>query len=136
MHPKVFHSLIDQPRLIAAIAAAERRTSGKIYVYVSHRAIDDALAQAQKRFAKLGFNRLHEYRPAALVYIAPRTHKFAIVGNSLIHERCGEPFWTKLAENLSADLKTGDISAGLLNTVASLDAALTEHFPAATHGAA
>jgi uncharacterized membrane protein len=130
MHPKDFHGQIDQPRLVAALAEAERKTSGKIYVYVSHRPIADALARARERFAKLGLSRLHEHRNAVLIYLAPRTQKFAIVGDAAIHERCGEVFWQQLAEKLSSDLKAGDVTPALLNAVSSLKAALDEHFPA------
>jgi len=130
MKPKDFHNQIDQPRLIAVIADAERQTAGKIYVYVSHRPITDALAQAQRRFTKMGLSHHHAHRPTVLIYIAPLTHKFAIVGNAAIHERCGEVFWKRLADQLSAGLKAGDITAALLNTVASLKATLVEHFPA------
>jgi len=129
MHPKIFHAQLDQPRLIAALAAAERNTSGKIYVYVSHRPIADALAGARKRFAKLGLSRLHDERASVLIYLAPRTHKFAILGDTAIHERCGEAFWNQLAEALSRDLKAGDPTMALLNTISALEATLAEHFP-------
>jgi uncharacterized membrane protein len=132
MEPKDFHNQIDQPRLLAALADAERESAGKIYVYVSHRPITDALAQAQKRFTKLGLHHPHDHRASALIYVAPLTHKFAIVGNRAIHERCGDVFWKQLADKLSVDLKAGDITAALLNTVASLKAALVEHFPVAS----
>ena len=132
MLPKTFHSLIDQPRLIAAIAAAEHKTIGRIYVYVSHRPIKDALAQAHRRFAKLGLGRIHDHRASVLIYIAPQTHKFAIVGDTAVHERCGDAYWNQLAENLSRDLKAGDITAALLNAITSLEATLAEHFPVAS----
>jgi len=130
MHPKDFHGQIDQPRLVAALAEAERTTAGKIYVYVSHRPITDALAQARERFANLGLSRVHEHRATVLIYLAPRTQKFAIVGDTAIHERCGEALWKQLAADLSSDLKAGDVTAALLNAVASLKAALEKHFPA------
>jgi uncharacterized membrane protein len=133
MHPKEFHDQIDQPRLIAALADVERETSGKVYVYVSHRPIEDALAQAQKRFAKLGLgshSRAQGRRASVLIYIAPRTHKFAIVGDAAIHEQCGDVFWKGLAESLSADLKAGAITSALLNTIAALKGTMVQHFPA------
>ncbi len=134
MHPKDFHDRIDQGRLIAALAGAERTTAGKIYVYVSHRHVTDALEEARRRFAKLGLSRLHEHRATALIYLAPRTHKFAILGDSAIHERCGETYWNKLAEDLSRDMKAGDLTAALLNAICSLKARLEEHFPASSGG--
>jgi uncharacterized membrane protein len=129
MLPQTFHAQIDQPRLIAALADAERNTKGRIYVYVSHRPITDALAAAHKRFAKLGLSKLHEHRASVLIYIAPKTHKFAIVGDTAIHERCGEDYWKTLADQLSQDLKLRDLMTALLNAIASLKRTLEEHFP-------
>ena len=134
MHPKAFHDQLDKPRLVGALADAERKTTGRIYVYVSHRPIADALAAARTRFAKLGLSRLHEDRASVLIYLAPRTHKFAIIGDTAIHERCGEDYWKELAAKLSKDLKAGDLTAALLNAIGSLKATLAEHFPAASRG--
>jgi uncharacterized membrane protein len=129
MHPKDFHDRIDTERLLAALADAERKTAGRIYVYVSHRPITDALEAAQRRFARLGLSRLHEDRASVLIYLAPKTHKFAIVGDAAIHERCGEVYWQQLADALSRDLKAGDLTAALLNAISSLKGTLEEHFP-------
>ncbi len=130
MDPKTFHGLIDQKRLIGALKEAEGKTTGRIYVYVSHRPIADALAAAWKRFAKLDLSRLHEHRNGVLIYLAPKTHKFAIVGDTAIHDRCGDAFWAQLAERLSADLKLGDPTTALLNAIGALKATFEEHFPA------
>ena len=129
MHPTVFHKLIDKPRLMAALADAERPTTGKIYVYVSHRPVTDALASARTRFAKLGLAHHHQLRNSVLIYLAPKSQKFAIVGDTAIHDRCGDPFWTRLAEGLSRDLKAGDLTVALLNVIATLKTTLAEHFP-------
>jgi uncharacterized membrane protein len=129
MHPRHFHDQIDKPRLIAALADAERKTTGRIHVYVSHRPITDALAAAGKRFTSLGLGGPHQDRPSVLIYLAPKTHKFAVIGDEAIHERCGEEYWKQLAERLSEDLKAGDLTAALLNAIGSLKAALEEHFP-------
>jgi uncharacterized membrane protein len=129
MKPKDFHDKIDQKRLVEAIAAAERETHGRIYVYVSHRAIEDALGQARRRFAKLGLAKLHDHRATVLIYIAPVTHKFAIVGDTGIHERCGDAYWNEIAEGLGKGLKGGDITGALLATVERLKGTLVEHFP-------
>ena len=129
MHPKEFHNQIEKPRLISALADAERKTTGRIYVYVSHRPITDALAAARRRFASLGLSRLHEDRATVLIYLAPKTHKFAFVGDTAIHERCGEVYWQQVADALSRDLKTGDLTAALLNAIGSLKGTLEEHFP-------
>jgi uncharacterized membrane protein len=130
MKPKEFHDQIDHQRLVAALAAAEGKTTGKVYVYVSHRPVEDAIVRARRRFARLGLGHIHHHRNAVLIYLAPLTQKFAIVGDQAIHEKCGDAYWQRLAAQLSADLKAGDITAALLNAVSSLEATLAEHFPA------
>jgi uncharacterized membrane protein len=92
--------------------------------------INDPIAAAERRFNKLGLSRLHEHRASVLLYIAPKTHKFAILGDTAIHQRCGEDYWKQLADRLSRDLKAGDLTAALLNAIASLKGTLEEHFPA------
>lgn len=129
MHPKIFHDQVDQKRLIAALAEAEKKTLGKIYIYVSHREITDALAAAQRRFTKLGLSAIHDHRASVLIYIAPKTHKFAIIGDTAIHERCGDTFWQSVADKLSHDLRFGDLTTALLNAIHSLEDSLIEHFP-------
>jgi len=34
MHPREFHEKIDQERLIAALSETNRKTAGRVYVYV------------------------------------------------------------------------------------------------------
>jgi uncharacterized membrane protein len=128
MDPDDFHKQLDQHRLTGALHDAERATAGKIFVYVSHRHIEHALVAARERFGRLGLH-LHDHRASVLIYIAPRSHKFAILGDQAIHEKCGEDYWNQLAEQLSADLKKGDLTAALLNAIASLKATMAEHFP-------
>jgi uncharacterized membrane protein len=32
-------------------------------------------------------------RNAVLIFVAPRAHKYAVVGDVGVHEKCGEEFW-------------------------------------------
>jgi len=129
MQPHDFHNQLDQPRILAALREAEHVTTGKIYIYVSHRAITDALPAAHRRFEKLGLSGIHQHRASVLIYLAPKTCKFAILGDKAIHEKCGDDYWTRLAAELSAGLKAGDLTAALLEAIASLRTTLAEHFP-------
>ena len=128
MDPDTFHKQLDQPRLTDALLDAERATRAKIFVYVSHRHVEDPMPAAQERFARLGLH-MHEHRASVLIYIVPKTHKFTILGDKAIHEKCGEDYWKRLADQLSTDLKKGDLTAALLNAITSLKATMAEHFP-------
>ncbi|MGB8355184.1 MAG: TPM domain-containing protein [Chthoniobacteraceae bacterium] len=133
MHHKEFLDKIDDAKVVAAIAEAERRTSGEIRIWVSHRKISDALGTAQKRFLKLGMDKTPE-RNAVMLYIAPRSQVFAVVGDSGVHEKCGDAFWTEVTSQLSADLKKESITAALVNAVGKVGDLLAAHFPPGAGG--
>jgi uncharacterized membrane protein len=128
MHHKEFLSQIDHDKIVAAIADAEKRTSGEIRIWISHREISTALEAAQKRFHKLGMQKSAE-RNGVLVYIAPRSQVFAVIGDTAVHEKCGDPFWQEVSAQLSADLKKGTFTDALLNAIHKIGDLLTAHFP-------
>lgn len=128
MKIKHFLDEVDHDRIVAAIAGAEERTSGQIRVWVSHRKISDALAAAQKRFVEHGMHKTAE-RNAVLIYLAPRTRVFAIIGDTAVHEKCGDAFWTAVTAELSADLKKGTITEALAGAIKKVGDLLAAHFP-------
>jgi len=133
MHHKEFLDKIDDEKVVAAIAEAEKRTSGEIRVWISHRKVSDALAAAQKRFLKLGMDKTAE-RNAVMLYIAPHSQVFAVIGDSGVHEKCGDAFWTEIASRLSTDLKKESITAALVDAVKKIGDLLAAHFPPGPSG--
>lgn len=130
MKTQEFLQKIDESQVVAAIAEAEKRTSGEVRVYVSSRRRDDAMAAAQKRFEKLGMTKTVE-RNAVLIFIAPLTQKFAIIGDRGIHQKCGDPFWQEVSAHFSAGLKSGCITEALVSTIGKIGDLLAAHFPRA-----
>jgi len=128
MHHKKFINEIDHEKIVAAIADAQKRTSGEIRIWISHREVADAMKAAQERFDKIGMHKTG-HRNAVLLYIAPRSQVFAVVGNKGVHEKCGDTFWTEVTAQLTADLKKGEITQALLNAVRKIGAMLATHFP-------
>lgn len=131
MKPEHFHDKLDDARVVAAIAAAERRTSGEIRVFISRRRLgrDDVLARAQARFEKLGMTATAE-RNGVLLYILPHDQKFAILGDRGIHEKCGDAFWNAIAGHLRERLARGEFTDGVVEAVTRAGEALARHFPA------
>lgn len=125
---KSFFDKVDHDRIVGAIAAAEKQSSGEIRVHLHHRAVADPQDAGQKVFEKLGMTNTRR-RNAVLVFIAPRSRNFAILGDSGIHERCGDDFWKKSAEKLSAHFRGGKFTDGLVETIGELGRVLAEHFP-------
>src|SRR5215510_1928934 len=76
MKPEQFIEGLDEAQIVAAIAKAERKTSGEIRVYVSHKKREDILVAARRRFHKLAMTKTRQ-RNAVLIYFAPLTRKLA-----------------------------------------------------------
>ncbi len=125
---KSFFNKIDHDRIVGAIAAAEKQSSGEIRVHLHHRSVADPQDAGRKAFEKLGMTNTRR-RNAVLIFVAPRSRNFAILGDSGIHEKCGDDFWKKAAEKLSAHFRDGKFTDGLVETIGELGSVLAAHFP-------
>ena len=128
MKPREFISRLDEARIIDAIAEAERKSSGELRVYVSHRKRTDPLAFAQKRFLELGMTNTR-HRNAVLIYLVPHTRQFAIVGDQGIHEKCGDAFWQEVTAKMSDLLKQGRSTDAILDAIQKVGDVLARNFP-------
>lgn len=125
---KSFFGSIDHDRIVAAIAEAEMRSSGEIRVHLHHRPVRDPVAAGRKAFEKLGMTKTAE-RNGVLVFVAPRSKNFAVLGDSGIHEKCGDDYWKRAAAEMGEHFRKGDFTDGIVGAVRMLGAALAEHFP-------
>lgn len=123
-----FIAQLDHPRLEAAIAAAEARTSGEIRVVVHRRAIDDAVSFAQAEFLRLGMAKTRE-RNAVLLFVAPVSQAFAIIGDEGVHQKCGQTFWSELAAAMQDSFRRADYTGALVEGIERAGQLLAEHFP-------
>ncbi len=119
---------IDHARVVAAIGAAERKTSGEIRVVLSRKKIADPVAEAQQQFERLGMTRT-AHRNGVLILLAPRSRKFAVIGDTAVHEKCGDSFWRLLAAAMELHFKRGEFTEGLVHGIERAGAILAEHFP-------
>lgn len=124
-----FFNRLDEAKIVAEIAAAEKQTSGEIRVFVSSRTPDDAVARARERFEKLGMTRTR-HRNAVLIYFAPRVQKFAVIGDSGIHEKCGDAFWQETVAEIGGHLRAEHFTEAVQHAVRKVGALLAQHFPA------
>src|SRR5438874_1921346 len=126
-----FLSRHDDEKIVSAIAAAEGQSSGEIRVFISRkipRNGAETLALAQETFTRLGM-RQTRHRNGMLLFFAPSTQQFAIVGDAGVHEKCGDSFWQEVAEGLSTLLKQGHFTAAVLAGIDKAGKVLAEHFP-------
>jgi uncharacterized membrane protein len=128
MKPRHFLKQLEHDRIVAAIADAERKTSGQIRVLVSHRKVDDPVATAGRQFQRLGLHRTPQ-RNAVLIFVAPHSQRFAVIGDQAVHEKCGDAFWAELTAAMSSHFKQGQFTEGLLHGIARAGELLAAQFP-------
>lgn len=130
MTPRIFINELDDVRIVDAIAKAELQSSGEIRVFVSEHEVADALVEAKKQFTVLGMEKTAQ-RNGVLIYIAPKSQTFAVVGDSGVHAKCGEHFWDATAMQMRALLKEGKFTEALISAIQSIGEVLKQHFPRA-----
>jgi len=133
MKPHHFLKAVDHDRIVAAIAAAEKRTSGQIRVFISRKKSSNALDAAGLCFTRLKMN-LTPMRNAVLIFVAPVSHQFAVVGDTAVHAKCGDDFWRGVVEGMEPALKHGDFTEALLHGVEKVGSLLAAHFPPDAEG--
>jgi uncharacterized membrane protein len=121
---------IDDDRVLAAIAAAERRTSGEIRIFITQQKTEEPVAAAQRQFERMGMTQTAA-RNGVLIFLAPASHTFAVIGDRGVHEKCGDAFWRELADAMTAHFKRGEFTEGLVLGIDRAGTLLAEHFPRA-----
>lgn len=128
MHPKALAQHLQHDTIVAAIRDAQHKTSGDIRVSISPKHIDDAVAAAQAEFLRLGMNQSAE-RNGVLIFIAPRAHKFAVIGDEAVHTKCGDAFWRELADAMSGYFRKSEFTPGIVHGIQKAGELLAQHFP-------
>src|SRR6266567_4845454 len=129
MRTKEFLSKVEHDRIVHAIREAESKTSGEIRVYVQRGKLSgDPLTAAQKKFHQLGMHKTREQN-AVLIFVAPRAHKFAVVGDKAIHEKCGDEFWQRIVEGMRTHFQNEKFSHALIEAISEIGKLLSAHFP-------
>ncbi|HMO38262.1 MAG TPA: TPM domain-containing protein [Saprospiraceae bacterium] len=123
-----FFTAAEEARIVAAIQAAERNTSGEIRVHIEKRLEKDVLTEAQRTFAKLGMHRT-QARNGVLIFIAPEHHQFAIIGDQGIHQQVGEHFWQAERDLIATYFRQGDFAGGICAAVEQVGEKLKAFFP-------
>jgi uncharacterized membrane protein len=128
MHPKTFSKHLQHDAIVAAIRDVERKTSGEIRVSISPKHIDDPVAAAQAEFLRQGMDK-SPARNGVLIFVAPRSHKFAVIGDEAVQAKCGNEFWQKLAEAMTGYFRKSEFTEGIIHGVQKAGELLAKHFP-------
>lgn len=129
MRTKEFLSKLEHDRIVKAIQAAESKTSGEIRVFIQRGELkDDPLVAAQRRFHRLGMQKTSQ-RNAVLIFVAPRAHKFAIIGDEGIHKKCGGEFWQRLVTSMREHFQHENFTQAIVDAIHEIGNALAVQFP-------
>ena len=125
----------ERARITRALADAEDGTTGRIAVRVIPDRAVDAFERARREFVR---HKLHRHRPAnaALILVAPKARRFAVIGDRALHRRVGDAFWQSVVEESRPYFARGEVSEGIVHAIRRLGEALHGHFPEAEQGPA
>src|SRR3954451_1818353 len=129
MRTKEFLAQLDHPRIVAAIAAAEARTSGEIRVYIQRGDLNgEALPLAQEKFLEFGMDKTAQ-RNAVLILVAPRAQKFAVIGDEGVHQKCGAEFWDGVVADMRGHFQRAAFTDALVLAIEEPGKLLERYFP-------
>jgi uncharacterized membrane protein len=86
------------------------------------------VADAQKEFVRLGMTNSPE-KNGVLIFVAPRTHKFAVIGDEGVHKKCGDVFWQELAKAMTDYFRKSEFTEGIIHGVRKAGELLAGNFP-------
>jgi uncharacterized membrane protein len=129
MRTREFLTKLEHDRIIETIRKAESKTSGEIRVLIQRGKLkSDPLVAAQRKFHRLGMHKTRE-RNAVLIFVVPRAHKFAVVGDKGIHEKCGDEFWQSIVERMRNHFQNERFSDAMVEAVNEIGNVLAREFP-------
>ena len=130
MRTREFLSKLEHDRIVHAIREArikDFRRDSRLY---SARQIEEPIhwLLRRKSFTNFGMHKTRE-RNAVLIFVAPRAHKFAVVGDKAIHEKCGDEFWQRVVEGMRTHFQNEKFSHALVDAIKEIGKLLAAHFP-------
>ena len=119
---------IDVEKVKAAIAAAERETSGEVRVSVARFFWGSVRRAAERAFVRLGMAKTKD-RNAVLFFIVPSRKRFVVLGDEGIHAKVGQEFWESVAGLMSGHFRKGEFTEGLVAGIGEAGRELAAAFP-------
>jgi uncharacterized membrane protein len=126
--PDAFLDALDDARVVAAIREAESLSRAEIRVHVTDEPVVDVQAAATAAFEKLEMTRTAE-RNGVLLYFAPETQRFAVLGDAGIHGASRPGFWAQVAETMAPHFRAGRFTDGVVAGVQAVGVELARLFP-------
>lgn len=126
--PKNFFTKEEEAQVVAAIRAAENRTSGELRVHLEAHTDEPNREHAQKIFEEAGMTQT-ELRNGVLFYLATQDKQFTILGDKGINEKVPSGFWDEIRDTMQDFFRQGAFVKGLVKGIEMAGKALAEYFP-------
>lgn len=125
---KDFLSKEEEREIAVAISTAEKDTSGEIRVHIENTCKGEVLDRAAYLFKKLGMQKT-DLRNGVLIYLAIRSHKFAIIGDQGINSVVPPDFWNHVKEKMLELFQKEEFAKGLCYGIYKAGEHLKAYFP-------
>ena len=129
MRTKEFVKRLEHDRIVQAIREAEANTSGELRVFIQRGELKrEVLAVAQEQFSRLGMQNTRD-RNGVLIFVAPRAHQFAVIGDEGIHQKCGDELWQNVVTKMGEDFRSERFSEAIIAAIHDIGRVLAQQFP-------
>jgi uncharacterized membrane protein len=118
----------DEAQIVAAIAEAEKNTSGEIRVHLENTCKGNVLDRATQVFASLHMHQT-KLRNGVLFYVAIKSHQFAVLGDAGINAVVPANFWNDVTAVVIQHFKAGKYAEGLRQGILMAGEQLRAFFP-------
>ncbi|WP_306643990.1 TPM domain-containing protein [Sanyastnella coralliicola] len=115
-------------QLLAAIANAEKSSSGEVRIHIDNHAKEDLMDRAAFLFEELEMHKTKD-RNGVLFYLALLDRKFAILGDVGINTKVPPNFWDSIRDEMQGHFKQGAFVKGLCEGVERAGEELKRFFP-------
>ena len=125
---KNFFTKEQQEDIRQAIMNAELDTSGEIRVHIENTCAGEVMDRALVIFHKLNMQET-ESRNGVLFYLAVKNRKFAIIGDTAIHQAVTENFWDTIRNKMLNQFRENKFTEGLVEAITETGHQLKKYFP-------
>lgn len=125
---KEFLTPDQEKEIVAAIATAEKNTSGEIRVHIENHTEKPPLERAQEVFQLLEMHKTAA-RNGVLFYLGVADKNFAIIGDEGIDKVVEDDFWDCTKDAVITQFKKGKFKEGLVDGILKAGERLKKYFP-------
>lgn len=125
---KDFLTETEKQEIVAAIQAAELRTSGEILLHIENKCKGALMDRAAQVFAQLDLHKT-DLRNGVLLYVAVKDKQFAILGDKGINVCVDNCCWDDICQRVLGFFQKSCYADGLVEGIQMVGERLRKHFP-------